>query len=307
MPDNVPQNRLALARWFASTENPLTARVAVNRIWEQLFGTGLVETVEDLGSSGTLPSHPKLLDHLACRFQSELGWSVKSLLREVVLSATYSQASAVDKDVWQRDLRNRLLARGPRNRLSAEMVRDQALVVAGLLSEKMYGPPVMPPQPDGIWKSVYSGAKWKTSKGEDRFRRAVYTFWKRTSAYPSMLTFDAPAREVCSTRRISTNTPLQSLTTLNDPVFVECAESLAKRMQTEGNGSIQGKIAYGYELSTGQVVAAEDLAELVDLYHAADAEYRDQGNLNQTENLRSHHALTAVASALLNIDRSLTK
>lgn len=233
LPTDRPPDRLAVARWLVSPENPLTARVAVSRVWEQLFGIGLVETLEDFGSSGLPPTHPELLDFLALRFQNELGWSTKRLLRELVLSATYRQDAAARPDLFERDPRNRLLARGPRTRLTAEMIRDQALSVCGLLSSKMNGPPVMPPQPDGIWRSAYNSAKWETSKGQDQHRRALYTYCKRTSGYPSFMTFDATSREVCTARRVTTSTPLQALVTLNDPVYMECAQMLATRMITE--------------------------------------------------------------------------
>ena len=234
LPPGSAHNRLTMARWLVSKENPLTSRVMVNRVWAQLFGTGIVETVEDFGTSGTRPSHPELLDYLALRFQNEHGWSLKRLLREMVLSATYRQTSRITPDRLAADPQNRLLSRGPRLRLSAEMIRDQALVLSGRFSPKMYGPPVMPPQPEGIWQSVYSNAKWETATGEDRYRRAIYTYWKRTSSYPSMITFDMPSREVCTMRRIPTNTPLQALVTLNDEAYVECAAGLADRMVAEG-------------------------------------------------------------------------
>ena len=177
-------NRVGLARWLVSEENPLTARVTVNRIWARLFGIGIVETEEDLGTQGELPTHPELLDWLAVEFRETHKWSLKKLCKTMVMSATYRQSSKIEDRTWKRDPRNRLLARGPRFRLEAEMIRDQALAVSGLLSRKMYGPPVMPFQPDGIWKTVYNGSKWRTSKGEDRHRRGLYTFAKRTSAYP---------------------------------------------------------------------------------------------------------------------------
>ena len=234
LPPDSAHNRLTMAKWLVSNENPLTSRVMVNRVWAQLFGTGIVETVEDFGTSGTRPSHPELLDYLALRFQNEQGWSLKRLLREIVLSATYRQDSRITPTSLAADPQNRLLSRGPRLRLTAEMIRDQALVLSGRFSPKMYGPPVMPPQPEGIWRSVYSDAKWETDTGEDRYRRAIYTYWKRTSSYPSMMTFDMPSREVCTMRRIPTNTPLQALVTLNDEAYVECAAGLADRMIAEG-------------------------------------------------------------------------
>jgi hypothetical protein len=220
----VGMTRLDMAHWIASPENPLTARVMVNRLWGELFGIGIVETAEDFGTSGTLPSHPELLDHLAVRFINQHRWSIKPMLREMVLSATYRQTHRASKELIEKDPSNRLLARGPRTRLSAERVRDQALSVAGLLSPKMHGPPVYPPQPAGIWNSIYSGRKWLESTGEDRFRRGIYTYQNRTSGYPGFLTFDAPSRDLCSARRIASNTPLQALVTLNDPAHIEAAQ-----------------------------------------------------------------------------------
>jgi hypothetical protein len=303
-----PDDRLALARWLVSPENPLTARVTVNRIWSELFGAGLVETVEDFGSSGQPPVNPALLDHLALCFQNELGWSLKQLVREVVLSATYRQEARVTRALEARDPQNRLLARGPRTRLSSEMVRDQALAVSGLLSDKMFGPPVMPPQPDGIWDIVYSGAKWETAKGEDRYRRALYTFLRRTAAYPSYLTFDSPSREVCVTRRIKTNTPLQALVTLNDPVYVECAVALAGRMRREGAGEVPKQIAYGYELATGRAPTKDALRALRELHQTSLARYQANPELaKQLAGTPAESALALVANALLNLDDSLTK
>ena len=373
-----PSNRLALAHWLVSPENPLTARVTVNRLWAEIFGVGLVETVEDFGSSGQPPANQALLDHLALRFQNDLGWSVKKLLREIVLSATYRQDASVvgrqdlplpvgrgegrgegqepptmpqssslttGKDyqrrtptaavrfpresphpqslspsdgereasptrltLIERDPRNRLLARGPRGRLAAEMVRDQALAVSGLLSEKMFGPPVMPLQPDGIWDVIYSDAKWKTSSGEDQHRRALYTFIRRTTGFPSALTFDSPSREVCQTRRIKTNTPLQALVTLNDPVYVECAVALAVRMRREAGDDVRKQIAHGYELATGRPPAKGELQPLAELHRTALARYTAHPDLaKQLAGSPAEAALALVANALLNLDASLTK
>jgi hypothetical protein len=303
-----PSDRLALARWLFSPDNPLTARVTVNRIWSEIFGVGLVETAEDFGSSGQPPSNQALLDHLALRFQNDLGWSTKKLLREIVLSATYRQDSRVTTELAARDPQNRLLARGPRTRLSSEMVRDQSLAVSGLLSEKMFGPPVMPPQPDGIWDIVYSGAKWETATGADRYRRALYTILRRTAAYPSYLTFDSPSREVCVTRRIKTNTPLQALVTLNDPVYVECAVALAARMRREGGDDLRKQIARGYELATGRASTKATMRTLEDLYQTSLARYiATPEPAKQLAGSPSEAALTLVANALLNLDDSLTK
>lgn len=303
-----PTDRLALARWLVSPENPLTARVTVNRLWAEIFGVGLVETVEDFGSSGQPPVNQALLDHLALRFRNDLGWSVKKLLREIVLSATYRQEARITPALAARDPRNRLLARGPRGRLSAEMVRDQALAVSGLLSAKMFGPPVMPPQPDGIWDVVYSGAKWETATGEDRHRRALYTFTRRTTGYPSALTFDSPSREVCQTRRIKTNTPLQALVTLNDPVYVECAVALTARMRREAGDDVRKQIQHGYELVSGRASAKSDIRVLEELYNTALSRYTAQPELaKKLTGTPADAALALVANALLNLDASLTK
>lgn len=300
-------DRLVMARWLVSSDNPLTARVMVNRLWEQLFGMGIVETVEDFGTSGTLPSHPELLDHLALRFQNDHQWSVKKLLRDIVLSATYRQSSHATSKEVERDRQNRLLDRGPRQRLTAEMVRDQALLLSGKLSRKMYGKPVMPPQPDGIWRSVYSGAKWETSDGENRYRRAIYTYWKRTSGYPSFITFDMPSREVCSLRRITTNTPLQALVTLNDEAFVELAQAFARRIAELGE-TPKESISAGYSLAVGQEIDTAKLERLVELYETAITKYEaDPQRAGQLAESREEFAMTIVANAMLNLDEVLSR
>lgn len=326
MPE-APRDRLGLARWLVDERNPLTARVTVNRFWARLFGRGLVETEEDFGTQGTPPSHPELLDWLALRFMHEHGWSVKQLLREIVTSATYRQSSRVTPALLERDPQNLLLARAPRVRLSAEQVRDQALEVSGLLSTKMHGPSVMPPQPPGVWKSPYNGADWQPSEGEDRYRRAVYTYWKRTSPYPSMLTFDSPTREVCVARRVQTNTPLQALVTLNDPVYVEAAQALARRMAVEGGTGPEAQIRHGYRLALVEAPDEATLTELSALYRDALAHYQAQPD--EAERLlappsfeRTMHptairaddaahahlaALTVVANAVLNLDGFVMK
>lgn len=265
LPSESP-DRLAMAKWLVSPDNPLTARVFVNRIWSELFGTGIVATLEDFGSSGQAPSHPALLDDLAVRFQTDMKWSVKQLLREIVLSSAYRQNHRVTSGSLEKDPQNRLLSRGPRTRLSAEMVRDQALAVSGLLTKKQFGPPVMPPQPQGVWEGAFGRRKWVEARGEDRTRRAIYTYWKRTSPYPGFVTFDAPAREVCSPRRITTNTPLQALVTLNDPVYLECAQALARRMDELGGKPLTNKIKVGYRLITLVPPDEATIAELSALY-----------------------------------------
>ncbi|WP_442507611.1 DUF1553 domain-containing protein [Novipirellula sp. SH528] len=222
-------DRLDLAHWLVDEDNPLTARVIANRHWEQIFGIGIVESSEEFGSQGELPSHPELLDWLATELQQN-GWDIKAFLKLLVMSSTYRQSSVTSVQQQESDPMNRMLARGPRFRISAEMVRDQALYVAGLLSDKMGGPPVNPPQPELGLRAAFGGdTDWKTSEGDDRYRAGIYTSWRRSSPYPSMSQFDAPDRDVCTVRRIRTNTPLQALVTLNDPVYIEAAQSLARR------------------------------------------------------------------------------
>jgi hypothetical protein len=301
------RDRLEMARWLTSPEHPLFARVAVNRFWEQLFGLGLVESSEEFGTTGMAPSHPELLDWLAVRFATELGFSPKRLLREIVLSATYRQDAKATRELLVRDPRNRLLARGPRQRLTAEMIRDQVLAVSGLLSAKLGGPTVMPRQPEGIWRTVYNGGKWVTSPGEDAHRRSVYTFIRRTSGYPSFQTFDAPSREFCTVRRLPTNTPLQALVTLNDPVYIEAATALAKRMLAAGETTDQ-RIARGWQLATGRPAVAGELSPLLALHREAWTRFttdpKAAASLGETPELA---ALTVVANALLNVDAVLTR
>lgn len=270
-------DRLSMAQWLVGGENPLTARVMVNRLWMELFGIGIVESAEDFGTSGTLPSNLALLDHLALRFRNDHKWSVKKALREMVLSSTYRQASKASPVLLEKDPKNRLLARGPRNRLSAEMIRDQALAVSGLLSPKMFGAPVYPPQPAGVWNSVYNGAAWNESKGEDRMRRAIYTYVKRTSGFPGFLTFDAPSRDVCSARRIVSNTPLQALVTMNDPAHIEAAAAFAKRIRAHG-GDLRGQL--GFAILTATQIHADDamLAELETLLADLEMELKDDAD-----------------------------
>ena len=301
-PEGTPQNRLAVARWIMQAENPLTARVAVNRIWARLFGIGIVETEEDFGAQGTPPSHPELLDWLAVDFR-ENGWSLKHLLRTIVLSSTYRQSSAITPELLAEDPRNRLLSRGARFRLSAETVRDQALAASGLLTRKLGGPSVMPPQPAGVWKSTYSGETWKNAEGPDRYRRGLYTYLKRTSPYPAMTTFDAGSGEVCQIRRVRTNTPLQALVTLNDPAYVEAAGALSKRMSS---------IEHGFRLVLTRPPTELETARLDELYQslktdfAADPEAAKE--LLESAGLQTGDAaMVAVANVLLNLDETLMK
>lgn len=327
MPGDAPANRLGLAQWLTSDQNPLTARTIVNRLWEQLFGLGLVETLEDFGSQGTPPTHPKLLDYLSWRLMHDHQWSIKKLLREMVCSATYRQQSRTTAELLARDPRNELLARGPRIRLTAEQLRDKALAVAGILSTKMYGSGVMPYQPPGIWKSPWNGDDWKRSDGEDRYRRSVYTFIKRASPYPSAVTFDFAPREVCAARRIRTNTPLQALVTLNDSVFVEAARVLADTMTNKyATGSSKTRIAAVFKKATGHEITPEKLGVLDQLYQTTAAYYLStpeeaakmlgivypvkKGSLPDkplSPADQDRACLTLVANAVLNLDEFLVK
>ena len=270
LPEGVRPDRLALAQWLVSREHPLTARVTVNRLWQQVFGRGIVTTSEDFGSQGEPPSHPALLDWLAIEFQDN-GWDVKALLKHLVMSATYRQSSKTTPQLRLRDPGNRLLARGSRHRLDAEMLRDQALFVSGLLVNKLGGPSVKPPQPAGLWLAVgYSGSntvRFQADEAADKiYRRAVYTFIKRTAPPPQLSTFDAPSREYCTVRRERTNTPLQALLLLNEPQFLDAARALARRMMRERDSTIADRIAYMFELSTARPPHPEEVRELVGLY-----------------------------------------
>jgi mono/diheme cytochrome c family protein len=299
--------RLDYARWLISDDNPLTARVLANRLWAEMYGRGIVETLEDFGTSGARPTHPELLDHLALRLSHEDRWSIKSFLREIALSATYGQTCRVGAAVVQKDPPNVFLSRGPRGRLTAEMVRDQALGFSGLLSTKQFGQPVFPPQPEGIWRSVYNGAVWKTSTGEDRYRRAVYTYCKRTSGYPGFLTFDAPTRDACTARRVATNTPLQALVTLNDPAFIEMAQAMARRMAVDG-GEPRDIIARGCRLVTLEDAPAGMIDSLASLYDDALREYRGDPSLSAKLGATPESAaMVLVANAILNLDVAMTR
>jgi hypothetical protein len=310
-PTGQPYNRLGFAAWLVSKDNPLTARALVNRFWEQIFGIGLVETLEDFGTQGATPSHKDLLDWMALRFMNENHWSMKKLIKDMVMSATYRQDSHISNELQEKDPANLYLARGPRVRLTFEQVRDQALAVSGLLSKKMYGRSVMPYQPEGIWNSVYSDAYWKESEGDDRYRRSVYTYAKRTSPYPSMMMFDGSSREVCVSRRIRTNTPLQALVTLNDSSFVVASRSFAKQMMTKGKNS-QEQIIAGYKMLLVRDMPEQKLVVLKRLYEDALQRYSSDKvaskKLTAAEGATpSLAAMTIVASALLNLDEVVTK
>ncbi|HET6201701.1 MAG TPA: PSD1 and planctomycete cytochrome C domain-containing protein [Planctomycetota bacterium] len=292
-------NRLGLARWLASAENPLVARVTVNRLWQEIFGRGIVETSEDFGTRGSPPTHPELLDWLAVEFV-ERGWSVKAILREVVTSATYRQSSAASRERRERDPENRLLARGPRFRLEAEAVRDVALEASGLLDRRIGGPSVFPYQPPGIWRLPYNDDRWVESEGGDRHRRGLYTFWRRSAPYPSMAAYDAGSREACLSRRPRTNTPLQALAVLNDPAFFEAARALAGRMIAEGGEGPEGRATRGFRLCTGRSPEPEEVRILLDLLGDERARAGGKDGADRA-------AWTIVANALLNLDETLTK
>ncbi|HXX93001.1 MAG TPA: DUF1553 domain-containing protein, partial [Planctomycetota bacterium] len=317
-PEGAAKNRLGLAQWIVSPENPLTARVMVNRFWEQVFGASLVPTSEDWGVRGELPIHPELLDWLATEFVGQK-WDMKHLIRLMVTSAAYRQSSQVSPDLVARDPANRFLARGPRQRLLAETVRDQALAVSGLLSAKMYGPSVYPPQPKmGLTAAFSSSTDWEPSKGEDRYRRGLYVFWRRSVTYPSMATFDAPDRNVCTVKRVPTNTPLQALVTLNDPVYVECAQALARKMVSEGGASPREKAAYGFRRCLARIPRDAEVDRLVALFEARSRYSKDAARATAmaTEPLGpvppgldvpELAAWTVVGNVLLNLDEMFLK
>jgi hypothetical protein len=317
MPADVPRNRLAAARWLVDRDNPLSPRVTMNRLWEQIFGIGIVETTEDFGRQGEPPSHPELLDTLAVEIVDR-GWDMKQMLKLLVTSATYRQSSAVTPELVRRDPYNRLMARGPRNRLAAEQLRDQALAASGLLSSKMHGPSVMPPQPDGVWQVVYNSEQWLTPTGDDRYRRGLYTFWRRSAPYPAMVAFDAPSREYCIVRRSRTNTPLQALVTLNDPAFVEAAQALARRTIAEGGSTLAQRAAYAFRCCLSRSPKEAEIARLVALFQSELAHFRQDANaakniignpssLSPQIEAAEAAAWTVVANVLLNLDETVTK
>jgi len=290
------RTRLDLARWLVARDNPLTARVTVNRWWAELFGRGLVGTPEDFGIKGEMPTHPELLDWLAVEFM-EGGWSMKKLLRTIVTSATYRQSSKITPELLVRDDQNKLLARGPRHRLDAEMIRDNALAIGGLLSLKQGGPPIRPPQPDGLWEKV-GGQKYdyEVSPGEEKYRRGLYVVLKRGSPYPSFVNFDASARMACTVKRSRSNTPLQALTLLNDPVYVEATQAFARRIVAEQpNATPDARLRHAFRLAVARAPKEAELQTLRALFDA------QRAASNETA------AWQAVAAALLNLDETITK
>ncbi len=308
---DAPPNRLGLAKWLVNDENPLTARVRVNQIWQMIFGAGIVETAEDFGTQGFPPSHPELLDWLATEFSGE-GWDQKALVRLIVTSRTYRQSSKVTPELLEKDPKNALLARGPRFRVEAEMVRDISLAASGLLSGKIGGPPIMPPQPEGMWDIPFRAPtdRWVTSKGEDRYRRGLYIFIRRTVRYPSLTVFDAPSRETTTVRRNRSDTPLQALTTLNDPAFFEAAQAMARRVEKEGGSDASSRAAYGFRLATSRTPSGKELHAMVQAYEKQRTHFA--GNLKEAESVSGTPdadlaAWTMLSNSLLNLDETLTK
>jgi hypothetical protein len=305
-----PPNRLGLARWLVSRENPLTARVAVNRIWESYFGHGIVETSEDFGSQGEKPVNPELLDWLAVEFMDR-GWSLKTMHRLITTSTAYRQSSKVTPELLEADPYNRLISRGPRFRLEAEMVRDVALSASGLLSSKIGGPSVFPPQPPGVWDLPYNDDSWQESKGEDKYRRGIYTFIRRSALYPAMMNFDAKSREICVVRRIRTNSPLAALTTLNDAAYFEMAQALARRMLAEGGESDSSRVGYGLRLVASRDPKPEEREQLLtwlqgekNYFSSHAGEAAKLTGAKDNPNLASW---TMLANVLLNLDEALNK
>ncbi len=323
LPTGVPANRLGLAKWLVSPSHPLTGRVAVNRYWQMYFGGGLVKTSEDFGSQGEAPSHPQLLDWLAVEFV-ESGWDVKAIQRLIVTSATYRQSSRVAPERQAEDPENRLLARGPRFRLPAEVVRDNALAVSGLLVPKIGGPSVYPYQPPGLWKEMsfgdrFTAQEYFVGRGDDLYRRSMYSFWKRTVPPPTLVTFDAPDREKCTVRRARTNTPLQALILMNDPTYVEAARTLAQRALTEGGDSDSGRLVFMYRRATAREPSPKEKDVLLTLLRQQIEDYRQHPNdakellavgassYDSSLDEQQLAAWTMVASTILNLDETITK
>jgi hypothetical protein len=316
-------NRLALAKWLVDPAHPLTARVVVNRYWQMYFGHGIVKTAEDFGSQGEPPVHPELLDWLATEF-IRTGWDVRAMQRLIVTSATYRQSSKVTPELVEKDPENRLLQRGPRFRLPAEMVRDSALAVSGLLNDRVGGPGVSPYQPQGLWEELafgdgFSAQEYRPSTGTDLYRRSLYTFWKRTVPPAQMATFDAPDREKCTARRPLTNTPLQALVLMNDPTYVEAARALARRAMIEGGKDAKSRISYAFRLATARKPGAGEVRVLRDLLLKQLARYRrdrqaaltllsiGQSKWDEKIDAAELAAWTTVASTILNLDETITK
>jgi hypothetical protein len=321
LPKGAPNNRLGLAEWLVDPSNPLTARVTVNRMWERLFGTGIVETSEDFGTRASFPSHPELLDWLATEF-IRLKWNQKALWKELVMSSTYRQSSDATAELLRKDPTNRLLARGPRFRLTAEVLRDQAMFFGNLLTEKIGGPSVRPYQPDGVWDdlNVYGNLRnYKHDMGDNLHRRSLYTLWKRTAAPPTMTLFDMPSRETCRMRRPRTDTPLQALDMLNDVTYVEASRALALRMLKEGGSTLESRLKFAYQVVLARNPSTEEAAILSSGFAKRLAHYQSdkadamklikEGDLKNPPNLDPAvlAAYTLTASTILNLDEAITK
>jgi len=326
MPADKSPNRLTLAKWLVDFDNPLVARVTVNRHWAEFFGSGIVATLEEFGNKGERPTHPQLLDFLATEFMDG-GWSMKAIHRLIVTSATYQQSSYVTPELLEQDPYNKFYARGPRFRLPAEIIRDNALAVSGLLSQKMHGPPVFPVQPTGVWNHIGQASNaWTTSTGDNLYRRGMYVNWRRTVPYPSFVNFDAPSREFCSVQRSRSNTPLQALTLMNDPVYFEAAAALANRLMTETkpNGPSAKKsdpaanrVRLGFRLSTGRTPSRAEVDILVRRYRQELKFYQKYPKQAQelsaawpatkNMNLAEFAAWLSVSNVLLNLDEVITK
>jgi hypothetical protein len=313
LPPHQPNNRLGLARWLVDRNNPLTARVTVNRFWQTFFGIGIVKTIDDFGSQGEWPVHPELLDWLAVEFMDS-GWNVKALIKTMATSATYRQSSKTTPELLQKDPDNRLLARAPRYRLGPEMIRDQALFASGLLVEKLGGPSVKPYQPPGLWQELGGGGGYKADTGEGLYRRSLYTYWKRTVAPPFMVNFDSPNREQCTVFENRTNSPLQALDLMNDVAFLEASRKLAERMMDASN-----PVTYGYRLLLARDPSPAQLAVLRKAFDAFETTYRrdpaaaaqflKQGDspIRPDLNVSDLAAYSALASLILNLDETITK
>jgi hypothetical protein len=311
----LPTNRLGLAQWLVSRENPLPARVNINRLWATFFGTGLVKTVNDFGSQGDWPSHPELLDWLATEFMDS-HWDIKHMVKLMVTSAAYRQSSAVTPKLLEKDPYNRLISRGPRLRLDAEFIRDNALAVSGLLNPKIGGESVRPYQPSGLWE--VTDRKYEQSKGEDLYRRGLYVYWKRAVHYPSFATFDAPNREVCTVQRPRTSTPLQSLVLMNDPVYVEAARAFAARVLKEGGSELSQQLTYAFRLVLARQPSAQELKILEQTYNEQVENYKENQKaasdllaIGESPKPKGDAvqlaALTGVANVLLNLSETITK
>jgi hypothetical protein len=322
-PTGAPKNRLGLARWLTDRQHPLTSRVTVNRFWQTIFGNGIVRTSEDFGAQGELPSHPELLDWLAVEYV-ERGWDTKAMLRLVVTSATYRQSSRTTKALQLRDPQNRLLARAPRYRLDAETLRDNALAVSGLLDRTVGGPSVRPYQPAGLWEQVavggnYTSQVYSPSKGRGLYRRGLYTYWKRSMPHPALSVFDAPTRELCTSQRPRTNTPLQALVLMNDPTFVEASRVLAQRVLREVPPDLDARLTHAVRLCTGRAPTGQELEILKRVYSRSYERYKQDGaaaraliavgesKAPRSLDVRELAAWTSVTNLLLNLDETISR